>query len=273
MSTVQRFEAELRALLVAAGQTAPPPGATSWRVTSGNLEIAIHRDADRLTVDLAGWRHNFTLADDHSDEDDDGDEDDDDDEVALALDLIGAALFGGVRVVVDRYNGVARRFTLQTRSDTAWHGANTQGSRPWNPLARRSGEVHTGRASERPPRYHPRAVTPLPWAPWAGLAGFHGAPAAALPAELPINGELDLHNFSPREVKPLVLAYIDACLARGLTGLRIVHGKGIGNLRRTVHALLDRHPRVKDYRLGGHGGGSWGATLVDLSPGPDESGT
>ncbi|MBL8970409.1 MAG: Smr/MutS family protein, partial [Myxococcales bacterium] len=79
-----------------------------------------------------------------------------------------------------------------------------------------------------------------------------------MPAELPVDGELDLHNFHPREVKPLVLAYIDACLARGLGELRIVHGKGIGNLRRTVHALLDRHPRVKGYRLAGHGGGSWG---------------
>ena len=41
--------------------------------------------------------------------------------------------------------------------------------------------------------------------------------------------------------------------------------KGIGNLRRTVHALLGRHPHVTAYRLGGHGGGGWGATIVDLS--------
>ncbi len=272
MSTVQRFETELAALLVATGHPQPPAGAATWRATSGNLEITVvHNSAGRIEVDLSGWRHSFTLAvdDDKADADD---LDDADDQISLALDLIGAALFGVVRISVERYNGVARRFTLQTRSDTAWHRASTQGSRPWNPLARRSGEVHTGRASERPPRYHPRHITPLPWAPWAGLAGFHGAPAATLPpelpVELPVNGELDLHNFAPREIKPLVLAYVDACLARGITELRIVHGKGIGNLRRTVHAVLDRHPRVKGYRLGGHGGGSWGATLVDLSPGP-----
>jgi len=269
MSTVQRFETELQALLVATGHPPPPPGAATWQVTSGNLEITIHNNAGRIEVLLMGWRHSFTLADDRHDTDANTEaEADADDEAALALDLIGAALLGGLRVTVDRYNGVPRRFTLQTRSDTAWHPASTQGSRPWNPLARRSGEVHTGRAAERPPRYRPRRVTPLPWAPWAGLAGFYGAPAAALPTELPVDGTLDLHNFSPREIKPLVLAYVDACLARGITELRIVHGKGIGNLRRTVHALLDRHPRVKGYRLGGHGGGSWGATLVDLSPGP-----
>jgi hypothetical protein len=279
MSTVQRFETELHALLVATGHPPPPPGADTWRVTSGNLEIAVHNSAGRIEVVLAGWRHSFTLTDDRHDTDTKVDAEaeaeaeaeadaDADAEAALALDLIGAALFGALRIIVDRYNGVARRFTLETRSDTAWHPASTQGSRPWNPLARRSGEVHTGRASDRPQRYRPRAVTPLPWAPWAGLAGFHGAPAAPLPAELPVDGELDLHNFSPREIKPLVLAYLDACLARGITELRIVHGKGVGNLRRTVHALLDRHPRVRGYRLAGHGGGGWGATLVDLSPGP-----
>ncbi len=62
----------------------------------------------------------------------------------------------------------------------------------------------------------------------------------------------------------MVEAYIDACVERGLTDLRLVHGKGIGNLRRTVHALLSRHPAVDRYRLGGMGEGSWGATLVTL---------
>jgi dsDNA-specific endonuclease/ATPase MutS2 len=110
-------------------------------------------------------------------------------------------------------------------------------------------------------------VTALPWAPWAGACGFYGATSATAASELPVDGELDLHNFRPREVKPLVLAYIDACLARGIHELRIVHGKGVGNLRRTVHAILARHPQVRGYRLGGHGAGSWGATIVDLSPG------
>ena len=102
------------------------------------------------------------------------------------------------------------------------------------------------------------------------MAGFFGAPAATAPAELPVDGELDLHNFHPREVKPLVLAYLDACIARQIFAVRIVHGKGIGNLRRTVHALLERHPGVVSYRLGSHGEGSWGATLVELRPPADD---
>ena len=90
------------------------------------------------------------------------------------------------------------------------------------------------------------------------------AATAAGPSPLAIDGELDLHPFSPRDVKPLVLEYIEVCKQRGITELRIVHGKGIGALRRTVHAILAKHPDVVSYRLGGMGAGSWGATLVLL---------
>ncbi|MCA9688991.1 MAG: Smr/MutS family protein [Myxococcales bacterium] len=84
------------------------------------------------------------------------------------------------------------------------------------------------------------------------------------PGALAIDGELDLHNFSPKEVAPLVREYIEVCRERGIRDLRIVHGKGKGVLRRTVHALLDKHEAVESYRLGGQGEGSWGATIVRL---------
>lgn len=84
------------------------------------------------------------------------------------------------------------------------------------------------------------------------------------PIEYPIDGILDLHAFAPKDVKELIPAYIDACLERGILSLRIIHGKGIGNLRRTVHALLERDPRVRSFRLDSESPGSWGATLVDL---------
>jgi DNA-nicking Smr family endonuclease len=84
--------------------------------------------------------------------------------------------------------------------------------------------------------------------------------------ELPIDGTLDLHAFHPRDVKQLVPDYLEACREKGIFQVRIVHGKGTGALRRTVHSVLDKHPDVVKYRQGGPGGGEWGATIVDLRP-------
>ena len=84
---------------------------------------------------------------------------------------------------------------------------------------------------------------------------------------LPIDGILDLHAFRPGEVGRLLPEWLSACAAAGLTELRIVHGKGTGSLRRTVHALLARDKGVLSFRLAGEDGGGWGATLVALRPG------
>lgn len=84
--------------------------------------------------------------------------------------------------------------------------------------------------------------------------------------EYPIDGILDLHHFAPKDVKELVPEYIEECLKRGITQIRIIHGKGTGTLRRTVHSLLDKNEHVLSYRLDSQSYSSWGATLVELRP-------
>ncbi|OGC76709.1 MAG: DNA mismatch repair protein MutS [candidate division Zixibacteria bacterium RBG_16_50_21] len=80
----------------------------------------------------------------------------------------------------------------------------------------------------------------------------------------PIDGTLDLHTFSPNEVKTLIPDYIEACLEKEITELRIIHGKGSGTLRALVHSILEKHPKVSSYWQEEGSGGSWGATIVDL---------
>ena len=84
------------------------------------------------------------------------------------------------------------------------------------------------------------------------------------PIHLPIDGTLDLHSFRPSDIKFLVPDYLEECRKKEIYHVRVIHGKGIGNLRRTVHAVLDRSDIVESYRLAGEDAGSWGATLVTL---------
>ncbi len=80
---------------------------------------------------------------------------------------------------------------------------------------------------------------------------------------IPINGILDLHIFAPKDAASVVDEYLRACLEKGIYEVRIIHGKGKGVLRRTVHSLLDKHPRVLTYKIDS-GSSGWGATLVLL---------
>jgi hypothetical protein len=93
------------------------------------------------------------------------------------------------------------------------------------------------------------------------------------PVSLPIDGELDLHTFRPSDLKELVPAYLDACRERSILEVRIIHGKGIGNLRRSVHALLGRLPVVASFAQASELYGGAGATFVRLHPANEARGT
>ena len=87
------------------------------------------------------------------------------------------------------------------------------------------------------------------------------------PSELPIDGVLDLHTFRPADVKDLVPTYLEECCKRGILRVRIVHGKGTGALRETVHAILRRMPEVASFGLAPAELGGWGATVLTLREG------
>ena len=84
------------------------------------------------------------------------------------------------------------------------------------------------------------------------------------PLKIAIDGVLDLHTFRPADVKELVPDYLAACLERRILEVRIIHGKGIGQMRRTVRSILARHPAVISFSDDHAQFGGWGATVVRL---------
>jgi len=85
-----------------------------------------------------------------------------------------------------------------------------------------------------------------------------------LEVHIPIDGVLDLHTFQPREIKDLIPDYIQLCREKGIGEVRIIHGKGTGQLLRIVHSILSKDTAVRSFRLAGEGAGGWGATIVQL---------
>lgn len=79
--------------------------------------------------------------------------------------------------------------------------------------------------------------------------------------EMEITDTLDLHSFPPREVKGLVVDWLDLAYDAGHRELRIIHGKGIGVQRETVRKVLQRDPRVESFGDATDASG-WGATRV-----------
>ncbi len=88
---------------------------------------------------------------------------------------------------------------------------------------------------------------------------------------LPIEDELDLHTFRPGEVRQLVEDYLKECRRMGILEVRVIHGKGTGQLRRGVHSLLERLPFVEEFYLAPPHMGGHGATIVKLVP-PNKDG-
>jgi len=67
------------------------------------------------------------------------------------------------------------------------------------------------------------------------------------PLELPVEPELDLHAFAPKDIPSVVEEYVTAAHARGLRTLRLVHGRGRGVQRGIVQQALERHALVAEF--------------------------
>ena len=84
------------------------------------------------------------------------------------------------------------------------------------------------------------------------------------PVEIPITDSLDLHSFSPKDVRNVVEAYLEEARKKGFRLVRIIHGKGVGVQREIVRKVLSETYFVKNFKNAPEFSGSWGATIAEL---------
>lgn len=82
------------------------------------------------------------------------------------------------------------------------------------------------------------------------------------PVELEITDTIDLHSFSPKDIRSVVEAYLEEARKKDFRVVKIIHGKGIGVQREIVRKVLEQTEFVKSYKNGPEFSGSWGATIV-----------
>ena len=84
---------------------------------------------------------------------------------------------------------------------------------------------------------------------------------------IPIEPELDLHAFQPRDIPSVVDEYVNEAHAAGFREVRLVHGRGTGVQRAVVQRLLERHALVD--RFYDDPRSHLGATVAVLTSIPD----
>jgi DNA mismatch repair protein MutS2 len=103
-----------------------------------------------------------------------------------------------------------------------------------------------------------RAVSPLEAARGRGVTV-----SIAHPEEM-VRPELNVIGRTVEEATGEVEQYLDRAFMAGLPRVRIVHGMGMGVLRKALRALMERHPHVALVAEAGPSEGGAGATVVDL---------
>jgi DNA mismatch repair protein MutS2 len=111
-------------------------------------------------------------------------------------------------------------------------------------------EVTTARA--------PMAVSPLE------AARSRGVTVSIAHPEDSVRPELNVIGRTVEEATGEVEQYLDRAFLAGLPRVRIVHGMGMGILRKALRALMERHPHVALVAEAGPSEGGAGATVVDL---------
>jgi DNA mismatch repair protein MutS2 len=102
-----------------------------------------------------------------------------------------------------------------------------------------------------------RRPTPVDAARRRGISVTLASPEAA-------SSEINVIGRTVDEAAGAVEQFLDRAFMAGLPRVRIVHGMGMGILRRALRTLLERHPHVAAVEEASQREGGAGATIVDL---------
>ncbi len=79
----------------------------------------------------------------------------------------------------------------------------------------------------------------------------------------------DLHGMTVDQALPIMDKFLDVAFHQGLNPVRVIHGKGTSKLRQAVHIRLQELQTetgyIRSFRLGHHGEGDFGVTVVELT--------
>ena len=90
------------------------------------------------------------------------------------------------------------------------------------------------------------------------------------PVKLPIEDQIDLHTFSPKDIPEVLEGYLEECYEAGLKEVRIIHGKGIGVQREIVRKYLSKNKLIENFSQALPEAGGWGATIAILKTKKEE---
>jgi DNA mismatch repair protein MutS2 len=88
---------------------------------------------------------------------------------------------------------------------------------------------------------------------------FRPAPELA-----PVHQEINVIGQHAEEAREAVDEFLDRAVMATASRVRIVHGYGMGILRKTIHELLSRHPHVAKFYAAPQQEGGAGATIVEI---------
>ena len=125
-------------------------------------------------------------------------------------------------------------------------------------------EVSIGPMKMRVPKDDIAHVTiPAPTLSPIQAAGKRGIKVVAREPDM-VPGEINVIGRTADEARDEVERYLDQAFLAGRPTIRVVHGTGMGVLRRTLREYLKKHPHVVSIEEPPYNEGGQGATLVQL---------